>query len=199
MVCTDRSPPSLPGSDTTAKSGTMCGVPPSFVHDTAFTRRGAFRILGASAVSCAVLASTTGCAREEITGPALDSLTAQLRSARADAVDAGAAIAVVPDYATALAIVRDQRIEHADALAREIARAVGATADPTADGAATPTTEAAPTTPGPPPPDLDGIRERLTASARSAAAAAREESGYRAGLLGSISASCTVAADSVLS
>lgn len=131
------------------------------------------------------------CGREEISGPALDTLTAQLRAARADAADATAAAAVIADYAAALGIVAAQRTEHADALDTEITRATGTSTD---TSSVTATTTQAPTTP----PDLAAVREMLTASARSAADAARNESGYRAGLLGSISASCTVSALVVL-
>ncbi|AJW39416.1 transmembrane alanine rich protein [Rhodococcus sp. B7740] len=158
----------------------------------ALSRRGLFRLAGAAVLSATTVSTMVACGREEISGPALDTLTAQLRAARADAADATAAAAVIADYAAALGIVAAQRTEHADALDTEIARATGTSTD---RSSVTATTTPAPTTP---PPDLAAVREMLTASARSAADAARNESGYRAGLLGSISASCTVSALVVL-
>jgi hypothetical protein len=137
-----------------------------------------FRLAGAAVLTAATASTVTACGAEEISGPALDSLTAQLRSARSDAAAASSAAAVAPDYAGALGVVAAQRTEHADALETEIARATGATTDTSSD--------------------LVAVRDALTASARSAATAARDESGYRAGLLGSISASCTVFAQVVL-
>lgn len=165
---------------------------PTPIAPFALTRRGLFRLAGAAALSAATVSTVAACSEEEISGPALDSLTAQLRAARSDAADATAASTTIADYAAALAVVAAQRTEHADALDTEIARATGATTDTSPP--ATTTTVVPPT----PPADIAAVRETLTASARSAAEAARNESGYRAGLLGSISASCTVSALVVL-
>ncbi|WP_256990834.1 hypothetical protein [Rhodococcus sp. 06-235-1A] len=170
---------------------------PTPIAPFALSRRGLFRLAGAAVLSATTVSVSVACGREEISGPALDSLTAQLRAARSDAADATAAATAIPDYAAALGIVAAQRTEHADALDTEIARATGistdtSSADTTSAG---PTTTTAPTGP---PPDLAAVRDILTTSARSAAEAARNESGYRAGLLGSISASCTVSALVVL-
>nr|WP_042939773.1 hypothetical protein [Rhodococcus sp. AW25M09] len=162
----------------------------------ALSRRGLFRLAGAAALCAATASTVVACGHDELSGPALDSLTAQSSAARSDAADAAAAATVIPDYATALEVVAAQRTEHADALDTEIARATGAT-----DASSTETSSVGTTTsaaPAPPPPDIAAVREALTASARSAANAARNESGYRAGLLGSISASCTVSALVVL-
>ncbi|MGV8870964.1 MAG: hypothetical protein ACOH2Q_00435 [Rhodococcus sp. (in: high G+C Gram-positive bacteria)] len=162
----------------------------------ALSRRGLFRLAGAAALSAATVSTVAACGHEEISGPALDSLTAQLGAARSDAADALAASTVLADYAAALGIVAAQRTEHADALETEIARATGTATDTSAaETSATATTTAAPTAA---PPDLAAMRDLLTTSARTAANAARNESGYRAGLLGSISASCTVSALVVL-
>lgn len=158
---------------------------PTPIAPFALSRRGLFRLAGAAALSAATVSTVTACAEDEISGPALDSLTSQLRAARNDATDATAAATVMSDYAAALGVVAAQRTEHADALDTEIARATGASTDTSGPSG---TTTAAPL----PPPDIAAVREMLTTSARSAAEAARNESGYRAGLLGSISASCTV-------
>ncbi|CCQ16826.1 Conserved transmembrane alanine rich protein [Rhodococcus sp. AW25M09] len=171
------------------------GVPTPTVP-FALSRRGLFRLAGAAALCAATASTVVACGHDELSGPALDSLTAQSSAARSDAADAAAAATVIPDYATALEVVAAQRTEHADALDTEIARATGAT-----DASSTETSSVGTTTsaaPAPPPPDIAAVREALTASARSAANAARNESGYRAGLLGSISASCTVSALVVL-
>lgn len=165
-------------------------MPTSIVALT-LNRRGLFRLVGATALAAATASTVASCSREEISGPALDSLTAQLRAARADAAAADAAAASIPDYAAALGVVSAQRTEHADALDKEIARATGS---PSGTSTAVATSVAEPGTP----PDLAAMRDALTASARSAADAARVESGYRAGLLGSISASCTVSVRVVL-
>ncbi|KQU53908.1 hypothetical protein ASG84_04205 [Rhodococcus sp. Leaf278] len=165
---------------------------PTPIAPFALSRRGLFRLAGAAALSAATVSTVAACADDEISGPALDSLTAQLRAARSDAADATAASTVIADYAAALGIVAAQRTEHAAALDTEIARATGASTN--TSPLATTTTVA----PVAPPPDIAAVREMLTASARSAADAARNESDYRAGLLGSISASCTVSALVVL-
>ena len=161
----------------------------------ALSRRGLFRLAGVAALSATTVSTVASCSQESISGPALDTLTAQLRAARTDAADAAAAATVVADYAAALGVVAAQRTEHAEALDTEIARATGASTDTSAAATTTMTTTTAPATP---PPDLATVREMLTSSARSAADAARNESGYRAGLLGSISAACTVSALVVL-
>ncbi|MBY4128997.1 hypothetical protein HQO83_11415 [Rhodococcus fascians] len=165
---------------------------PTPIAALALTRRGLFRLAGAAVLTTATVGAVAACSDEEISGPALDSLTAQLRAARSDAADATAAATTIPDYASALTVVAAQRTEHANALDTEIARATGAT---TGTSPSATTTTVAPSTP---PADIAAVRETLTASARSAAEAARNESGYRAGLLGSISASCTVSALVVL-
>ena len=59
------------------------------------------------------------------------------------------------------------------------------------------TTQAQSTTPKPPP-TLDELKSYLLESQRGAADSARNESGYRAGLLGSISAACAVELEVVL-
>ncbi|MDV6261399.1 hypothetical protein [Rhodococcoides yunnanense] len=170
---------------------------PTPIAPFALSRRGLFRLAGAAALYAATVSTVAACAEDEISGPALDSLTAQLRAARSDAADATAAATAIPDYAAALGVVAAQRTEHADALDTEIARATGATTDTSSTDTTVPasTTTVAPPAP---PPDIAAVRETLTTSARSAAEAARNESGYRAGLLGSISASCTVSALVVL-
>nr|WP_245676452.1 hypothetical protein [Nocardia niwae] len=134
-----------------------------------------------------------------------DPLAAQEVAARADAAAATAAIAVAPDRHAALTAIATERTAHADALRTEIDRVIGVYADGTkpvhrtranasgpsaaASGSAVP-----PTTP----PTVDTLRTQLAASQKSAAELARALSGYRAGLLASISAACAVQAGVLL-
>jgi hypothetical protein len=120
--------------------------------------------------------------------PAVDELEAQLASARRDSeLATSAAVGAPQQLNVALTEVAAERTRHAEALKTEIARlAVSATSTPAAQ-TTTPTTTNAAT---PPPPLADVIRA-LKESADSAGQLATTSSGYRAGLLGSIAASCT--------
>lgn len=153
------------------------------------SRRSVFRLTATAALTAAGLAAAAGCSSGEDTAATVDALTTHLRLARTDAATAGALIAVLPDRAGALGVVQAERSAHADALAAEIDRVSGAPST-TASSATTPPAVTAPT--------LDGLRSSLNDSARGAASSARDESGYRAGLLGSISAACTVQTTVVL-
>lgn len=83
------------------------------------------------------------------------------------------------DYTKALTQVATERGEHAQALLDEINRLNASTA------AEVPSASAAT------PLDLDGLRGALEAAAKQAATTAADAGGFRAGLLASISASCT--------
>jgi hypothetical protein len=91
----------------------------------------------------------------------------------------------------ATAVVADERADHAKALIQEIARATGTppSSTETASPAGTTITSPAST----PPPSLSDVTAALRNSADSASQLAAKLSGYRAGLLGSIAASCTTA------
>ena len=137
------------------------------------------------------------CGSDRPTGP--DPLESQLAAARSDAaLAAAAADAAVGQPAAALVpalrVISDERTRHAAALVEEIARAAGkpipAADSPGITAAATAAPE--PDPPGPPP----GVRDVVDALRRSADSAANlvpTLSGYRAGLVGSIAASCTAA------
>ncbi|MFD6513752.1 hypothetical protein [Rhodococcus sp. NPDC060176] len=112
----------------------------------------------------------------------VDQLTAQAERARSDAASATAAIALAPDKSAPLTTISAERTAHALELDAEIARAAGGSATTTAS----PSTSAANAPTG-----VDALGTSLADSARSAADLARTMSGYRAGLLGSISASCS--------
>ncbi|WP_072687607.1 hypothetical protein [Rhodococcus marinonascens] len=148
------------------------------------SRRTAIRFAAASAFGVTSIPLLTGCATADDSGAETDSLIAQSRLARRDAARAAATIALVPDRAAALELVRVQRTAHADALDAEIARFAGSYPDGTA-----PTTSPPPTSPTAPP-GLDQLRAGLAESQRNAADSARTLTAYRAGLCASISAAC---------
>lgn len=119
--------------------------------------------------------------------PEVDELTAQLDRARADgqlAKDAAAATPP-PPTAAALTAVASERSAHAQALSDELVRMVGKDA-PTASAT---TTTAQPAKA----PTAEDVIAALRESADAATQLAAKHSGYRAGLLGSIAASCTAA------
>ncbi len=125
----------------------------------------------------------------------MDDLTEQWDRARADSALAADAAAAQPAQAAAtraLTAVANDRTAHAKALSDELTRMTGTAPadDPagTTNPKSTPSTGADPSAPG-----VDDVVNALKQSADSAAGLARTLSGYRAGLLGSIAASCTAA------
>jgi hypothetical protein len=137
----------------------------------------ALALVGATGVGCGKLAPP----------PELAELTAQLEAAHRDSqLASDAADASKPPQRPALAAVSSERSKHAEALAAEIARLTG---EPATSTSATTTTTAMPA----PAPTAKDVVATLKKSAESAAQLATEMSGYRAGLLGSIAASCTAA------
>jgi hypothetical protein len=117
--------------------------------------------------------------------PEVDELAAQLDRARADsqlATDAAAATPP-PPTAQALTAVASERSAHAQALSDELVRMVGKNAPTTTATSTTARPAKAPTT--------EDVVAALRQSADSAGQLAVKQSGYRAGLLGSIAASCT--------
>jgi hypothetical protein len=122
------------------------------------------------------------------TPPAVDELEAQLTLARRDSELATAAAANEPQQVqAALTEVAVERTKHAQALSTEIARLA---VNPTSTSREATTTTTATAAAAPPPPLADVVRS-LRESADSARQLAGTSSGYRAGLLGSIAASCT--------
>lgn len=133
-------------------------------------------------------AAGTACAPSKPPEP--DPLEQQAEQARQDSeLAAAAAKAAPPTLAPALTEVAAERARHATVLADEVARVAGKPASATSTTSAT-TTTAAPATP---PPTVADVVAALRSSADSAAKLAPSLSGYRAGLLGSISASCVTA------
>lgn len=137
--------------------------------------------------------AATACGKSE--PPAPDPLEAQLEAARRDAdLATAAAKTAKPADAAALREIAAQRNRHAAALVEELARAAGkptpTEAAETADAEATGAT-AAPSKPPAGPPSVREVTDALKSSADSAAKLVPTLSGYRAGLMGSIAASCT--------
>jgi hypothetical protein len=119
--------------------------------------------------------------------PDLDDLMTQLDMARSDSqLASDAAGTAKPAMRPALAAVVSERSKHAEALSNEIARMTG---EPPTTSASTTTTSAAQATA----PTTKDVIAALRESADSAGQTAAQLSGYRAGLLGSIAASCTAA------
>lgn len=158
-------------------------------HPPTLNRR---RVLVGVAALAALGVTAAGCG-DPPPPPDLDDLTTALDRARSDsrlADDvAGTSRGKLAD---ALAGIAAQRSAHAEALAEEIVRMTGhpapATSMTTPPGALTTTT--ATSVPAPTAKDVIGA---LRTSADSATQAAGALTGYRAGLLASIAASCTAA------
>ncbi|MEV4127021.1 hypothetical protein [Nocardia sp. NPDC049707] len=169
-------------------------------------RRTALRLAGGTTVGALTIGALAGCTEETVYQP--DPLAAQEILARADAAAATAAIAVTPQRHVELTVIADERTAHADALRAEINRVIGVYRDgttpahrtheltPPASGTSPAASDAtaSPTTP----PSIDELRTRLAKSQQSAGDLARTQSGYRAGLLASISASCAAQAGVLL-
>ncbi len=111
------------------------------------------------------------------------------------AAAAATAVGLAPQIAAALTVVATQRAAHARALSTEISRVANKAISSTSETpSAGPTPAgAAPQPPGPPPPPppVSDVIDALRASADNATRLVATSSGYRAGLLASIAASCT--------
>lgn len=148
-------------------------------------------------IGLALMAETASACGSEAPPPPVDPLQAQAALADADsALASAAATAAPPAQAPALTQVASERSQHSRALIEEIARAAGRTvpaSDSTGTSATSATTSTSPAaSPNPtPPPSLNDVVAALRKSADSATALATTLTGYRAGLLGSIAASCT--------
>lgn len=149
-------------------------------------------LIGALPATLAVglLAGATACSPPPPPADLAD-LRTQFDRAGADSLLAGeAATAARPPMVATLTAIAAERSAHARALADEITRLT--------DGEV-PSTSAAPTTTGttgaaaPKKPTVTEVAKSLRESADDAARAAVQMTGYRAGLLGSIAASCTAA------
>ncbi|BBZ48613.1 hypothetical protein H7H82_15065 [Mycobacterium heidelbergense] len=152
-------------------------------------RRG---VLAGGAALAALGLVTAACGESPPKPPPVEDLLGPLDQARKDSALAGAAAAAVgnpPQIAAALTVVATQRAAHARALSTEISRAAGKLA--TSASETTSPSPAEPAGPPPPPPPVSDVIDSLKASAESAGRLVATSSGYRAGLLASIAASCT--------
>ncbi|MFI6045714.1 hypothetical protein ACIA8C_29085 [Nocardia sp. NPDC051321] len=170
-------------------------------------RRGMLRLAGGGAVGVLALGAVTGCGDDKVYEP--DPLATQEIQARTDAAAATAAIALAPQRHSALTAIATERTAHADALKAEIDRLIGVYGDGTKPVHRTrengPGQSSGPSAvssgtaiPPSPPPTVEALRAQLTKSQQAAADLARGQSGYRAGLLASISAACAVHAGVLL-
>jgi hypothetical protein len=146
-----------------------------------------------AALAGGLLAATTACSPPPPPADLAD-LRTQFDRATADSLLAGEAAtappgrALTPDLVATLTAIAAERTAHARALADEITRLTDGEA-PTTSAATTTTTSAAPSAK----PNVSAVAKALRASAEDAARVATQMTGYRAGLLGSIAASCTAA------
>jgi hypothetical protein len=142
-------------------------------------------LFGATAL--ALLGSTAAACGSRPPPPEVDELAAQLDRARADSQLASDAATATPPPPTAQALtaVSSERAAHAQALSDELVRMAGKDAPTTTATSTTAPPAKAPTT--------EDVIAALRQSADSATELAAKQSGYRAGLLGSIAASCTAA------
>ena len=135
---------------------------------------------------------TAACGSGRPKGP--DPLQSVLAAARNDSELAAAAARTAPtQLAPALLVISAERARHAVALIEELSRAAG---EPTpTPGAAAPAPPSPTSTgPAPPPPSVNDVVDALRLAGESAATLAPTQSGYRAGLLGSIAAACMTSA-----
>jgi hypothetical protein len=149
-------------------------------------------VLAGGAALAALGVVGSACGESTPKPPAVEDLLGPLDQARKDSALAGAAAAAVgnpPQVAAALTVVATQRAAHARALSTEINRAAGKLTSSSSDTPSPNPPEAA--GPPPPPPPIPDVINSLRASAESASRLVASSSGYRAGLLASIAASCT--------
>ncbi|MBA0045019.1 hypothetical protein [Mycobacterium sp. NPDC050853] len=142
-------------------------------------------LIGGAALGVTVLAAA--CQQTPDTKPEVDGLLTQIDLAQRDTASATSAAAVNAELAPALTAVAAIRRAHGAALSKELDRIPGATTTTRASSSTT--------TSSAPPPQVDQLKAQLKDSSRAALDLATKYSGYRAGLLASISAACASAAE----
>ena len=136
----------------------------------------------------------SACSQSPPKPPAVEELLGPLDQARRDSAVASAAataIGIAPQVAAALTVVATQRGAHARALSTEISRVANKATSSTSETAGSSPSPTGAAAPPPPPPPVSDVIDALRASAESASRLVATSSGYRAGLLASIAASCT--------
>lgn len=154
-------------------------------------RRG---VLAGGAALAALGMVVSACGESPPKPPVVENLLGPLDQARRDSALAGAAAGAVgnpPQVAAALMVVANQRAAHARALSTEIARAAGRLTSSSSETTSPSPSPSEPPAPPPPPPPVSDVIDALRASAESSSRLVASSSGYRAGLLASIAASCT--------
>lgn len=142
-------------------------------------------LIGGAALGVAVVA--VACQQTPDVKPEVDALQAQIDLAVRDAATATATAGANAELAPTLSAIAGIRTSHAAALTQELGRIPGAEATTRSTSSATTTASA--------PPPVDKLKTQLKDSARAAMDLATTQSGYRAGLLASISAACASAAE----
>jgi hypothetical protein len=151
-------------------------------------------VLAGAAAFAALGVVASACGKSPPKPPPVENLLGPLEQARKDSALAGAAAAALgtpPQIAAALTVVATQRAAHARALSTEISRAAGKLTSSSSETTSPSPGAAEPAGPPPPPPPVSDVINSLHASADNAGRLVAGESGYRAGLLASIAASCT--------
>jgi hypothetical protein len=155
------------------------------------SRRG---VLAGGAALAVLGVSVSACSQSPPKPPPVEELLGPLDQARRDTAVASAAataIGLAPQVAAALTVVATQRAAHARALSTEISRVANKLTSSTSETASSSPSPTAAAAPPPPPPPVSDVINALRASAESASRLVAASSGYRAGLLASIAASCT--------
>ncbi len=154
-------------------------------------RRG---VLAGGAALAVLGVGVSACSESPPKPPAVEELLAPLDQARRDSAVASAAataVGLAPQIAAALTVVATQRAAHARALSTEISRVAGKLTSSTSETTSASASPTGPAPPPPPPPPVSDVIDALRTSAESASRLVATSSGYRAGLLASIAASCT--------
>ena len=155
------------------------------------SRRG---VLAGGAALAVLGVGVSACSHSRPKPPAVEELLGPLDQARRDSAVASAAataIGLAPQVAAALTVVATQRGAHARALSTEISRVANKATSSTSETASSSPSPTGAAAPPPPPPPVSDVIDALRASAESASRLVATSSGYRAGLLASIAASCT--------
>jgi hypothetical protein len=155
------------------------------------SRRG---VLAGGAALAVLGVGASACSQSPPKPPQAEELLGPLDQARRDSAIASAAataIGLAPQVAAALTVVATQRGAHARALSTEISRVANKLTSSTSETASSSPSPTAAAAPPPPPPPVPDVIDALRASAESATRLVATSSGYRAGLLASIAASCT--------
>ena len=151
-------------------------------------------LAGAAALALLSSSATVACGSSPPVKD-VDALIGQLDRAHSDGQLATAAAAAAPRAAAALTVIAAERAAHAQALADEITRISGEAPTTASATSSTPSPTTTTTSGTPPrPPGVSDVAAALGQSASGASLLATQQSGYRAGLLGSIAAACTAAA-----